>query len=98
MKIYKDNPKFNEIIEKMKEEHGYELIINAVGSYIFSKEDDYGFVVRIVIENHLDEEDDPDYYIYPECEHIDMGDINPYCITYKEMCLIKELVDIFKEE
>ena len=82
MKTYKDYPRFNEIIEKMKEEHGYELITNALGSYIFNKTDEYGDICRIVIENHLDEDQDPDYYIYPEC--VSGKEVIPYAITFKE--------------
>lgn len=96
MKIYDDNPKFNEIIEKMQEEHGYELTIDDLGNYIFSKIDEDCDICKIIIENHLDEDYDPDYYIFSECgsgyEKVS------YCITYKEMCLVKELIDIFKEE
>lgn len=91
-----------EILDKLYNENGYDYYrLDQVNSHIFTKKNETHDMCRIVIENHMDEDKDPDYYIYTEVydgeyDYYGKPVSSPYAMTYKELCLIKEFIESLK--
>lgn len=88
-----------EILDKLYNEHGYDYCGSEhKNSHIFTKKNETYDMCRIIVEDHMDEDKDPDYYIYTEVydgeyDYYGKPVSIPYAMTYKELYLIKEFIE-----